>query len=58
MHSDDQTIDCVFTEPTEPGVYTLVVSCRNGARETLAPAAARVKVHFVDNLVGVGVHFK
>ena len=41
--SDDQTIDCVFTEPPEPGVYTLVVSCRNGARESLNPAVARVK---------------
>ena len=41
--SDSQTIDCVFTEPTLPGSYTLVVSCRNGASETLAPAIARVK---------------
>ena len=41
--SDDQTIDCVFTEPPEPGTYTLVVACRNGERETLAPAIARVK---------------
>jgi hypothetical protein len=41
--SDSQTIDCVFTEPPPPGRYTLVVSCRNGARESLAPAVARVK---------------
>ena len=41
--SDSQTIDCVFTEPPEPGTYTLVVACRNGERETLAPAIARVK---------------
>ena len=41
--SDDQTIDCVFTEPPEPGMYTLVVACRNGARESLSPAVARVK---------------
>ena len=41
--SDKQTIDCVFTEPPAPGRYTLVVSCRNGARESLAPAVARIK---------------
>ena len=41
--SDNQTIDCVFTEPPEPGVYTLVIGCRNGALETFAPAIARVK---------------
>ena len=41
--SDSQTIDCVFTELPEPGTYTLVVACRNGARESLAPATARVK---------------
>ena len=41
--SDSQTIDCVFTEPPEPGTYTLVVACRNGARESLNPAVARVK---------------
>lgn len=41
--SDNQTIDCVFAEPPEPGVYTLVVSCRNGARESLSPAVARIK---------------
>ena len=41
--SDSQTIDCVFAEPPAPGMYTLVVGCRNGARETLAPAIARVK---------------
>ena len=41
--SDSQTIDCVFTEPPPPGRYTLVVACRNGARESLAPAITRVK---------------
>ena len=41
--SDSQTIDCVFTEPPAPGVYTLVVSCRNGARESLSPAVAHIK---------------
>ena len=41
--SDSQTIDCVFAEPPAAGTYTLVVSCRNGARETLSPAIARVK---------------
>ena len=41
--SDSQTVDCVFTEPPEPGVYTLVVSCRNRMRESLKPAVARVK---------------
>ena len=42
-HSDRQTIDCVFTEPPAPGKYTLVVSCRNGARESLKPAVANVR---------------
>ena len=41
--SDSQTIDCVFTEPPEPGTYTLVVACRNGMRESLKPATAKVK---------------
>ena len=41
--SDRQTIDCMFTEPPAPGKYTLVVSCRNGARESLKPAVATVK---------------
>lgn len=41
--SDSQTIDCVFNEPPSPGMYTLVVSCRNGRRESLSPAIARVK---------------
>ena len=41
--SDSQTIDCVFAEPPEPGAYTLVVSCRNGMRESLKPATAKVK---------------
>ena len=41
--SDSQTVDCAFAEPPEPGTYTLVVSCRNGMRESLKPATARVK---------------
>lgn len=41
--SDGQTIDCVFPEPPASGTYTFVVSCRNGARETFAPAVAHVK---------------
>lgn len=41
--SDSQTIDCVFSAPPAPGRYTLVVACRNGARESLAPATARIK---------------
>ena len=41
--SDSQTIDCVFAAPPEPGTYTLVVSCRNGMRESLKPATAKVK---------------
>ena len=41
--SDDETIDCVFPELPVPGRYTLVVACRNGARESLAPAVARIK---------------
>lgn len=41
--SDSQTIDIVFTEPPAPGMYTLVVSCRNGARESLKPAVANVR---------------
>ena len=41
--SESQTIDCVFAEPPEPGVYTLVVACRNGMRESLKPATAKVK---------------
>ncbi len=41
--SDSQTIDCVFAEPPELGTYTLVVSCRNGMRESLKPATAKVK---------------
>ena len=42
-HNDSQTIDCAFTNPPAPGTYTLVVSCRNGARESLSPATAKVK---------------
>ena len=41
--SDDQTIDCFFAEPPAPGTYTLVVSCRNGERESLKPAMAKIK---------------
>ena len=41
--SDSQTVDCVFAEPPEPGTYTLVVACRNGMRESLKPATAKVK---------------
>ena len=41
--SDSQTVDCVFSEPPEPGAYTLVVACRNGMRESLKPATAKVK---------------
>ena len=41
--SDSQTIDCVFETPPEPGAYTLVVACRNGMRESLKPATAKVK---------------
>ena len=40
--SDSQTVDCVFAEPPEPGAYTLVVACRNGMRESLKPATAKV----------------
>ena len=47
--SDSQTIDCVFEEPPEPGTYTLVVACRNGMRESLKPATAKVK-----NVVVIG----
>ena len=41
--SDSQTVDCVFETPPEPGTYTLVVACRNGMRESLKPATAKVK---------------
>lgn len=41
--SDSQTIDCFFPNPPEPGTYTFVVSCRDGARESLSPAVARIK---------------
>ena len=50
--SDSQTVDCVFTEPPEPGTYTLVIACRNGERETLAPAVARVKNFTVKSAEG------
>ena len=41
--SDSQIIDCTFPDPPAPGTYTLVVSCRNGMRETLKPATAKAK---------------
>ncbi len=41
--SDAQTITCTFPA-VEPGEYTLVVACRNGNRETLAPAVGKLKV--------------
>ena len=41
--SDAQTITCTF--PAIAAVaYTLVVSCRNGNRATLAPAVAKLGV--------------
>ena len=43
VRSDAQTIDCRFETPPAEGAYTLVVSCRNGARETLKPATAKIK---------------
>lgn len=43
VRSDAQTIDCRFETPPAEGTYTLVVSCRNGARETLKPATAQIK---------------
>ena len=42
--SDAQTITCSFANPPEPGEYTLVVSCRNGNRASLAPAVAKLNV--------------
>lgn len=41
--SDAQTITCHLETALEPGVYTVEVSCRNGNRETLAPAVARLR---------------
>lgn len=41
--SDVQTITCKFEEPPAPGIYTLVVSCRNGARVSLAPAVSKLR---------------
>ena len=41
--SDVQTITCKFEEPPTPGTYTLVASCRNGARVSLAPAVSKLK---------------
>ncbi len=41
--SDSQTVDCFFEEPPAPGAYTLVVSCRNGMRDSLKPAIAKIK---------------
>ena len=43
VKSDAQTIDCRFENPPAEGSYTLVVSCRNGAREALKPAIAQIK---------------
>ena len=43
VESDAQTIDCRFETPPAEGTYTLVVSCRNGARESLKPAIAKIK---------------
>jgi len=43
VRSDAQTIDCRFETPPAAGTYTLVVSCRNGARASLKPAVARIK---------------
>ena len=43
IESDQQTINCRFATPPAPGVYTLVVSARNGNRVTLAPAVAKLK---------------
>lgn len=41
--SDAQSVDCSFPTPPEPGVYTLVVACRNGNRTSLAPAVGELK---------------
>jgi len=41
--SDPQMIVCSFPTPPAPGEYTLVVSCRNGNRESLAPAVGTLK---------------
>ena len=41
--SDAQTITCTFPA-IAAGAYTLVVSCRNGNRATLAPAVAKLGV--------------
>lgn len=41
--SDAQTISCSFASAPEPGVYTLVVSARNGNRVSLAPAIGRLR---------------
>ena len=43
VRSDAQTIDCRFETPPAEGIYTLVVNCRNDARETLKPATAQIK---------------
>lgn len=40
--SDPQIIICTFATPPAPGDYTLVVACRNGNRESLAPAIGRI----------------
>jgi len=41
--SDPQMITCSFPTPPSPGAYTLVVMCRNGNRESLAPAVGTLK---------------
>ena len=41
--SNAQTINCTFPA-VAAGAYTLEVSCRNGARATLAPATAKLHV--------------
>ena len=35
--------EILIVENLAPGTYTLVVACRNGARESLSPAVAHVK---------------
>ena len=41
--SDAQTVTCTFPAVAQ-GEYTLVVSCRNGNRASLAPAVGKIKV--------------
>lgn len=42
ISSDTQLITCSFAMPPAPGEYTLVVACRNGNRESLAPAIGKI----------------